>query len=100
MRKEKFGAKTQEALRDRFSPLSTSMELTPGQAIRIYREAQGLSQSQLSAKSGLRQTTISGLENSRINLGLDRAKILARALVIHPSALAFPSWNVKKESAA
>ena len=82
------------------APLNSKVKLTPGKAIRIYREAQGLSQSELAEKAGLKQATVSGLENDRVTLGLDRAKAIARALKVHPSVLAFPDWDVEKDSAA
>ena len=44
------------------------------------RELQGLSQTQLSALCGIPQTTISSIENGRVNLGVERAKTLALAL--------------------
>lgn len=82
-------------MREPFAPLKTKVSLTPGKAIRIYREAQGLSRAELAARSGLRQSTLSSLEHDRITLGLDRAKALARALKVHPSILAFPDWDIK-----
>jgi transcriptional regulator with XRE-family HTH domain len=100
MANKKIGKKTKELLKSEFAPLQTKVKLTPGRAIRIYREAQGLSQLELAKKSGLKQSTISGLENDRLSLGLDRAKILARALQVHPSTLAFPDWEVADKSAA
>lgn len=100
MSKKKIGKKTQILLNSDFSPLQTKVVLTSGRAIRIYREAQGLSQLQLAEKSGLKQTTISGLENDRLTLGLDRAKTLARALQVHPSVLAFPDWEIENRRAA
>lgn len=36
----------------------------------------------------------------RVNLGVERAKVIARALKCHPAVLLFPNWDVKKESAA
>jgi DNA-binding XRE family transcriptional regulator len=97
--KEKIGKKTKEALKGGLVPLKTSVVLTPGKALKIYRELQSLSQSDLAEKSGLKQATISALEHDRITLGLDRAKALARALKVHPSALAFPDWRNESEFA-
>lgn len=96
---EKLGLKTREAMRGPFAPLKTKARLTPGKAIRIYREAQGLSQAELADRSGLRQSTLSSLEHDRITLGLDRAKALARALRVHPSVLAFPDWDMEDVAA-
>ena len=46
------------------------------------------------------QSTISGIENDRINIGIERAKILARALKCHPAVLVFPGWEINKQIAA
>jgi len=68
--------------------------------VKIIRELQELSQNQLSELTGIPQSTISAIENDRINLGVERAKTLARALRCHPAVLVFPGWNVNVESAA
>ena len=59
-----------------------------------------MSQNKLAAVSGIPQSTISAIERDRINLGVERAKQLARALKCHPAVLVFPSWDVDRESAA
>ena len=64
------------------------------------REFAELSQNELADRSGIPQSTISALENGRVNLGVDRAKTLARALRCHPAVLVFPGWDIKQESAA
>ena len=55
-------------------------------------------------RSGIPQSTISAIENGRvnldINLGIERAKMLARALQCHPSVLVFPGWEVPLKLAA
>jgi hypothetical protein len=33
-------------------------------------------------------------------LGVERAKVLARALKVHPAVLVFPGWDVEKDGAA
>jgi transcriptional regulator with XRE-family HTH domain len=68
--------------------------------VRIIRELQELSQNQLSKLTGIPQSTISALENDRVNLGVERAKVLARALKCHPAVLVFPGWAVPAEEAA
>ena len=77
-----------------FIPAKTRIAVTPGESVRIIRELQGLSQTQLSARCGILQTTISSIENGRVNLGVERAKVLARALRCHPAVLVFPGWHV------
>jgi DNA-binding XRE family transcriptional regulator len=98
--KMKLGKNTQTALKGPFSKYKPRTKLTPGYMIRHFRELQSMTQADLAEKSGLKQATISGLEHDRITLGLDRAKALARALKVHPAVLAFPGWDVEKESAA
>jgi len=76
------------------------IEVSPGESVRIIRELQGMSQNDLSKVSGIPQSTISGIERDRINLGVERAKQLGRALKCHPAVLVFPGWDVENESAA
>lgn len=76
------------------------VEVTPGESVRILRELQELSQNELAKVCGIPQSTISAIENDRIKLGVERAKVLARALKCHPAVLVFPSWDVDVESAA
>ncbi len=74
--------------------------LSVGESVRIVRELQELSQNQLAALTGIPQTTISAIENDRVNLGVERAKVLARALKCHPAVLVFPGWDETETSAA
>ena len=76
------------------------MEVSVGESVRIVRELQGLSQNNLSKLTGIPQSTISSIENDRVKLGVERAKVLARALKCHPAVLVFPGWELDKESAA
>lgn len=76
-----------------------NIDVTPGESVRIIRELQELSQEDLARETGIPQSTISAIENERINLGVERAKILARVLKCHPAVLVFPGWNVEKEAA-
>jgi transcriptional regulator with XRE-family HTH domain len=76
------------------------VSVTVGESVRIIRELQELSQNELSALTGIPQSTISAIERDRVNLGVERAKVLARALKVHPAVLVFPSWDVERESAA
>ena len=76
------------------------IEVSVGESVRIIRELQELSQNQLSELTGIPQSTISAIENDRVKLGIERAKVLARALKCHPAVLVFPGWNVEDETAA
>lgn len=77
-----------------------TIEVSVGESVRIMRELQELSQTKLAELTGIPQSTISGIENDRINLGVERAKTLARALRCHPAVLVFPGWEIKNLQAA
>ena len=77
-----------------------SVDLSVGESVKIMRELQELSQSELAEITGIPQSTISGIENDRINIGVERAKVLARALKCHPAVLVFPGWEIKDLAAA
>ena len=76
------------------------IEVTVGESVKIMREFQELSQNELANLTGIPQSTISAIENDRVQLGIERAKVLARALNCHPSVLVFPGWDIEHESAA
>ena len=76
------------------------VEVSVGESVRILRELQDLSQNELARLSGISQATLSAIENDRVRLGVERAKVLARALRCHPAVLVFPGWEVPIETAA
>lgn len=76
------------------------IDVSVGESLRIIRELQELSQNQLAELAGIPQSTISAIENNRVNLGVERAKVIARALKCHPAVLVFPGWDLSVESAA
>jgi transcriptional regulator with XRE-family HTH domain len=76
------------------------IDVSTGDSVRILRELQEMSQNDLAAVTGISQSTISAIENGRVRLGVDRAKVLAKALRCHPAVLVFPGWDVERESAA
>ena len=76
------------------------IEVTVGESVRIVRELQEMSQNDLARVSGIPQSTISAIENDRVNLGVERAKQLAKALKCHPAVLVFPGWDINHENAA
>lgn len=77
-----------------------TIDVSVGESVRILRELQELTQSELAERTGIPQSTISGIETDRINLGVERAKVIARALRCHPAVLVFPGWDVRTEPAA
>jgi len=76
------------------------IDVSVGESVRITRELQGFSQNRLSELTGIPQSTISAIENDKVKLGVERAKVLARALNCHPAVLVFPGWDVEEEAAA
>jgi len=83
-----------------FRPARKRIEVSVGESVRILRELQDYSQNELAKLTGIPQATLSAIENDRIRLGVERAKILARALKCHPAVLVFPGWDVAQNSAA
>ncbi|MEW6133224.1 MAG: helix-turn-helix transcriptional regulator [Pseudomonadota bacterium] len=83
-----------------YRPAKKRVEVSVGESVRIMRELQELSQRQLAEITGIPQATISAIENNRVNLGVERAKVLARALKCHPAMLVFPGWELPLEAAA
>jgi len=83
-----------------FKPAKKRIDVSVGESVRIIRKLQDMSQNNLADASGIPQSTISAIENDRINLGVERAKTLARVLKCHPAVLVFPGWEVISEHAA
>ena len=83
-----------------FIKSSSRTKVSIGDSVRIMRELQELSQNQLSAATGISQSTLSAIEHDKVNLGVERAKVLARALKCHPAVLVFPGWSINDEQAA
>ena len=66
-------------------PAKKRIEVSVGESVRIVRELQEFSQNELSRRTGISQSTISAIENDRVQLGVERAKVLAQALQCHPA---------------
>ncbi len=76
------------------------LNVTIGESVRIIRELQEMSQNELSSITGIPQSTLSAIEHDKVNIGVERAKTLARALKCHPAVLVFPGWDIENEVAA
>jgi transcriptional regulator with XRE-family HTH domain len=83
-----------------FRKAKNQIEVSVGESVKILREFQELSQNDLAELTGIPQSTISAIENNRVQLGVERAKVFARALRCHPAVLVFPGWDIQSESAA
>jgi transcriptional regulator with XRE-family HTH domain len=83
-----------------YRPAKKRINVSVGESVRIIRELQELSQNALAQLTGIPQTTISAIENNRVSLGVERAKVLAKALKCHPGVLVFPGWELPHDAAA
>jgi transcriptional regulator with XRE-family HTH domain len=83
-----------------FRPARRCIEVSVGESVRLIRELQGYSQNELASATGISQATLSAIENDRVRLGVERAKVLGRALKCHPAILVFPGWEIARETAA
>ena len=73
----------------------------PGEILKAeFLDEIGLSQNRLAQLTGIPQSTISAIENGRVRVGVERAKVLARALNCHPGVLVFPGWELRRHAAA
>lgn len=70
--------------------------LTPGEALKMLRELQGLTQADLAKITGISQSNISALESNASQMGRERAITFAKALKVHPAVLLFPDFNIEK----
>ncbi len=83
-----------------YRPARKRITVSVGESVRILRDLQELSQSRLTRLTCIPQATISAIENDRVRLGVERAKILARVLKCHPGVLVFPGWQLPNKAAA
>lgn len=77
-----------------FAKAKLHSSITPGEALKMLRELQGLNQIELSTLTGVSQSNLSALENNIKKMGRERALILAKALHVHPAVLLFPDFDM------
>ncbi|MCW5588337.1 MAG: helix-turn-helix transcriptional regulator [Legionellales bacterium] len=78
-----------------FVKAKVHVQMTPGEALKIIREAQGLTQTGLAKITGVQQSNISALECNAKQMGRDSAIVFAKALKVHPAVLLFPDFDTK-----
>ncbi|OAI46507.1 hypothetical protein AYO45_01820 [Gammaproteobacteria bacterium SCGC AG-212-F23] len=66
----------------------------PGEALKMLRELQDLSQNELAELTGINQSNISAIEGGSRQMGRERALIFAKALHVHPAVLLFPDFDM------
>ena len=82
--------------KQQFKKSKVHARITPGTALRMIRELQGLRQGDLAELTGIAQSNISALENGTRQFGRERALVLAAALHVHPAVLLFPDFDIDK----
>jgi Cro/C1-type helix-turn-helix DNA-binding protein len=70
-----------------------------GRVSTYYSRASEISQNRLSQLTGNPPATMSAIKNGRVRLGVERAKVLARALKCHPGLLVFPGRELPGDAA-
>jgi transcriptional regulator with XRE-family HTH domain len=83
-----------------FRPVRKRADVSIGASVRIIGELPGLTQNALAKRCGIPPPTLSATERNRVRPGVERAKVLARALHCHPAVLVFPGWEQSGESVA
>lgn len=68
--------------------------MSPGEMVKTLRELKGWSQVKLAAETGISQANISAIENGRVEIGKQRAIIIAEALNVHPASIMFADYDV------
>jgi transcriptional regulator with XRE-family HTH domain len=69
-------------------------KITPGEALKMIRELQGLSQNNLAKLTNMNQSNVSAIENGSRQMGRERAMAFAKALHVHPAVLLFPDFDM------
>lgn len=70
-----------------------SIVMSPGEMIRELRILKEWSQLDLAEETGISQTNISAIENGRVEIGKQRAIVIAEALNVHPASIMFADYN-------
>lgn len=77
-----------------FEKATVHETITPGEALKMLRELQCLSQNDLTQLTNMNQSNISTIENGSRQMGRERAMTLAKALHVHPTVLLFPDFDM------
>lgn len=79
-----------------FAKAKVHIHLSPGEALKMIRELQALTQTDLAKLTGISQSNISALESNAKQMGRERAIVFAKALKVHPAVLLFPDFDMAK----
>ncbi|HLD73555.1 MAG TPA: helix-turn-helix transcriptional regulator [Bdellovibrionota bacterium] len=79
-----------------FVETQVHIPISPGEALKMLRELQGLSQNDLAKLTEVNQSNISAFENNTRQMGRESALVFAKALHVHPAAILFPDFDINK----
>ena len=74
-------------------PAGQSVLMSPREMIRTLRELKKWSQLDMARETGISQTNISAIENGRVQIGKERAIVIAEALGVHPGSIMFADYE-------
>ena len=77
----------------RLNPAGRGISMTPGEMIRHLRRLKEWSQLDLAEATGISQTNLSAIENGRVEIGKQRAIVIAEALHVHPASIMFADYE-------
>ena len=83
-----------------YRPAKKRIAVSVGESVRILRELQDLSQSQLARLTGIPSGHPFGHRERTRPSGRGAGEVLARALKCHPGVLVFPGWELPGKVAA
>lgn len=76
-----------------FNEAAKTILMSPGEMVRTLRELKEWTQVDLAEETGISQANISAIENDRIEIGKQRAIVLAEALNVHPASIMFADYS-------
>ena len=79
-----------------FKKARVQVVVKTGEALKMLRELQYLSQKDLAEITGISQSNISALESGARQIGRERALIFAKALRVHPAVILFPDFDINQ----
>lgn len=78
-----------------FNVAGQNILMSSGEMVFMLRELRGWTQAHLSKITGLSRTSISAIENNKIQVRKEQAILLAEVLNVHPSSIMFSDYKSK-----
>lgn len=83
-----------------FLPEKKHIDVSMGESVRIVREMNELTLPQLATITGISKATLRAIEADRLELTLEQATVLAKALQVTPAILMATGSDASNKSAA